>query len=284
MTQKVHRIVRKIYCHLGSSEQRWPVLVALAGIGGLYTALPKALLPAQDLRFRWVPLIIVLVASIPLALSHRLRMHRINTSTAYVLLTILTLFMIASLWLLIYSLSRSAPFVPPARLLKSAASLWVTNVLVFACWYWRVDAGGPHARDRKRRHEHGAFLFPQMTMTTEQLEAMGQENWKPGFIDYVFLAFNSSTALSPADTPVLTRWAKSLMMIQAVISFTVIILLAARAVNILPQKDDPNSKPVATTPADTTTTGGGEEGAPTSMLDRYEPYAWRRLGDLPRKA
>ena len=72
-----------------------------------------------------------------------------------------------------------------------------------------------------RKHEKGAFLFPQLTMAPELLESTGQTNWKPGYIDYLFLAFNSSTALSPADTAVLGRWAKMLMMLQASISFTI---------------------------------------------------------------
>jgi hypothetical protein len=57
--------------------------------------------------------------------------------------------------------------------------------------------------------------------------------WSPGFIDYLFLAFNTSTAFSPTDSPVLSRWAKVLMMIQSSISLATLALLAARAVNIL---------------------------------------------------
>jgi len=251
MSQKTHRLWRKILCHLGSSEQRWPVLAALFGVGALYTALPPALLPVPDVRFRWVPLAIVLVAALPLTLSHRLRMHRVNTNMAYVLLGILTLFLVLSLYLVVKSVSPHAPYVNPVQLLKSAAILWGTNVIVFACWYWRLDAGGPNAREKRDRHEHGAFLFPQMTMSPELLQQTGQLNWKPGFVDYVFLAFSSSTALSPTDSPVLSKWAKWLMMLQSTISFTVIVLLAARAVNILPQNDHipstPKDAPAVTT-------------------------------------
>ena len=82
-------------------------------------------------------------------------------------------------------------------------------------------------------HADGAFLFPQMTMDPAAKIAAGEHNWEPNFIDYLFLAFNTSTALSPTDVPVLSRWAKILMMIQALISLLVIVLLAARAVNIL---------------------------------------------------
>jgi hypothetical protein len=62
---------------------------------------------------------------------------------------------------------------------------------------------------------------------------MGEQCWSPGFVDYLFLAFNTSTAFSPTDCPVLSGWAKVLMMIQSLISLTTVALLAARAVNIL---------------------------------------------------
>ena len=82
-------------------------------------------------------------------------------------------------------------------------------------------------------HTDGAFLFPQMTLSRELRIEMEEDDWKPGFMDYLFLAFNTSTAFSPTDVPVLSRWAKGLMMIQAIISLATIALLAARAVNIL---------------------------------------------------
>jgi len=117
--------------------------------------------------------------------------------------------------------------------LFSAASLWLTNILVFALWYWRLDAGGPHKRDERPGHTEGAFLFPQMTMSKDALRQTGQRLWSPNFIDYLFLAFNTSTAFSPTDVPVLARWAKVLMMMQSLLSLLIIALLAARAVNIL---------------------------------------------------
>ena len=118
-------------------------------------------------------------------------------------------------------------------LLISAAALWITNILVFASWYWRLDAGGPTQRDLRNSHTDGAFLFPQMMLDPDLRREMGEEKWRPGFIDYLFLAFNTSTAFSPTDSPVLSGWAKALMMIQSLISFTTVALLAARAVNIL---------------------------------------------------
>ena len=72
-----------------------------------------------------------------------------------------------------------------------------------------------------------------MTMLPDTKAETGQELWTPNFVDYLFLSFNTSTAFSPTDVPVLARWAKVLMILQALISLTVLVLLAARAVNIL---------------------------------------------------
>jgi hypothetical protein len=91
-----------------------------------------------------------------------------------------------------------------------------------------LDAGGPHARDQKDKHVEGAFFFPQMAISGKMAH-----QWRPGFVDYLFLAFNTSTAFSPTDAPVLSRWAKAMMMVQACISLLTLALLAARAVNIL---------------------------------------------------
>jgi hypothetical protein len=77
----------------------------------------------------------------------------------------------------------------------------------------------------------GAFLFPQMTIP--EGSDWAEPNWKPGFVDYLFLAFNTSVAFSPTDTPVLSRWAKMVMIIQASVSLSVVAILAARAISLL---------------------------------------------------
>jgi hypothetical protein len=139
---------------------------------------------------------------------------------------LITIAMVGSLIFLIQGMPqhREAPQV----LLRSASALWVTNILVFALWYWKLDAGGPLRRDRAGGRVHSSFLFPQM------LSQQGRDpSWSPHFMDYLFLAFNTSTAFSPTDTAVLSHWAKAGMMLQALISLTILALLAARAVNIL---------------------------------------------------
>jgi hypothetical protein len=175
----------------------------------------------------------MLVAALttPAMIFHHRRNWRLSRLMGYVVNSVVTLLVGISLTLLIWRLPTHQD--PPNQLLRSAATLWVCNILIFACWYWRLDAGGPHQRALRRSHTDGAFLFPQMVLDPDLRKEMGEDQWSPGFIDYLFLAFNTSTAFSPTDVPVLSRWAKSLMMIQASISLATIALLAARAVNIL---------------------------------------------------
>ncbi len=70
-------------------------------------------------------------------------------------------------------------------------------------------------------------------MTLSPNSPLASSLWKPGFVDYLFLAFNTSTAFSPTDVPILSRWAKLLMMVQSSVSLGTIAILAARAINIL---------------------------------------------------
>ena len=207
-------------------EPRLPALAALVAIGVLNYVLPEWL----SVGPRWLLMILVLVVAIPLVISHRRRHITVNRLLGTFLNGLVTVALISSVVKLVIALpSRKES---PTQLLISAGSLWLSNILVFASWYWRLDGGGPHERDLRVTHEDGAFLFPQMALHPEA-PAGGKGNWTPTFVDYLFLAFNTSTALSPTDTQVLSRWAKLLMMLQSTISLTVIILLAARAINIL---------------------------------------------------
>jgi hypothetical protein len=211
-----------------SPEPHWPAVVAMLAIVGLYAALPPTLLAGAP---RWLLGVAVVGLLVPIMTYHHRGNHRVSQVLGYALNSVVTVTMIVSLAVLIGLVTKHK--VPAQQLLRSAAALWVANFLVFASWYWRLDAGGPHKRSLRRGHTDGAFLFPQMTMHPAAKTAAGEEDWEPHFVDYLFLAFNTSTAFSPTDVPVLSRWAKGLMMIQALISLLVIALLAGRAVNIL---------------------------------------------------
>jgi len=208
-------------------EPRWPALVAIVAVGGLSLALPESLTVGP----RWLFVVLVGILLIPTVVSHWKEYHTMNRILGFAVSIVITLGMIASVVLLIAALPEHKE--TPGERLRSAGVLWATKGIVFSVWYWRLDAGGPNGRDRRFGHPDGAFLFPQMTLPSEIKKKAGQHGWSPNFIDYLFLAFNTSTAFSPTDVPVLERWAKIIMMIQSTISLTVLALLAARAVNIL---------------------------------------------------
>jgi len=209
-------------------EPLWPPLVAMLAVGGLYAALPPSLMAGAP---RWLVVAIVVVMLVPIFTLHRAGNHPMGHFLGYVLNSVVTVALILALYSLLAEITEHR--ITPERLLGSAAALWISNFLVFASWYWRLDGGGPHQRAQSPGHTDGAFLFPQMTMHTEAKIAAGEMEWEPHFVDYLFLAFNTSTAFSPTDVPVLSRWAKLLMMVQAMISLLVLALLAGRAVNIL---------------------------------------------------
>ena len=182
-------------------EPRWPALIAIITVAGIYMALPAQL----TIGPRWLFPGTIGVLLIVTIVSHIGKRHLLNRTFGFIVSGVVTAGMIGSIALLIGALPAHRE--PPAELLLSAAFLWFTNIL--------------------------AFLFPQMTMPPIAKKMAGLHGWSPNFVDYLFLAFNTSTAFSPTDVPVLERWAKVLMMLQSLISLTVIALLAARAVNIL---------------------------------------------------
>jgi hypothetical protein len=202
--------------------------LALLVTAALQLLLPEALSAGPS----WVAVALVaLLASAGLVCPNREPWLGLHHALAYLSLVLVTGALAYSMVVLVGALlyHRGAP----AGLLGSAALLWASNVFVFATWYWRLDRGGPHQRSKQDFHNAGAFLFPQMTMSEHERHAHGLTRWRPAFVDYLFLAFNTSTAFSPTDVPVLSRWAKLLMMLQSAISLATLALLAARAVNVL---------------------------------------------------
>jgi len=197
--------------------------VAVLAIAALYWLMPASLSAGPD----WLLMAVVVVLALPLMVSHRTGRHKLNQRLAYALMTVVTLALISALALLIHGIT--AHTLQARELLQGAAVIWTNNILVFASWYWRIDAGGPHFRPRRVFHLRSSFLFPQMMLDAE----IRHPHWTPQFVDYLFLAFNTSTAFSPTDAPVLSRWAKVLMMVQASISLITLAIVAARAVNVL---------------------------------------------------
>lgn len=113
------------------------------------------------------------------------------------------------------------------ELIVSGMLIWLTNFLIFALWYWEMDRGGPGKRAAGNDGSPD-FLFPQMS--DDRIEP---RNWRPTFIDYLYVSLTNATAFSPTDTMPLSPAAKSTMGVQAVVSLVTIGLIVSRAVNIL---------------------------------------------------
>lgn len=207
-------------------EPRWPALVAILAVGGLYAALPAELIVGP----RWLLLALVLILAGSGYIARHVGRHMESQVLGYCSATLVTFCLLVSLGLLVRALPQHVETA--SHLLRSGLLLWIANVLVFATWYWRLDAGGPHIRENRQTHTEGAFLFPQMTADVMRMNERLGIRWLPTFVDYLFIAFNASAAFSPTDTLPLSRWAKVLMMLQAGISITVVVLLVGRSVNI----------------------------------------------------
>ncbi|MGE5333923.1 MAG: hypothetical protein ACM3N4_04420 [Nitrososphaerota archaeon] len=197
-------------------------LAALA-IGVAFLGLPQILTVGPN----WLALAISVAVLAPLflmAFVHPLH-HQVTRMLRAGLQVVLTAALLSSVGLLVTHLSDAnlKTAIGAGGLLRAGALLWISNILIFAVWYWEIDGDGPVHR-HQRGHPAIDFLFPQ--------QASGRP-FAPGFVDYLFLAFCFATALSPADTAPLTRRAKLLMMAEALISITIIALLVARSVNIL---------------------------------------------------
>lgn len=205
-----------------TQEPHWPGIVALVAAASLNLLLPSDLNASPG----WTGVLAVAALATAAAMLPKWHVWLGHATTAIVTTQ------------LAYALARlvldlTLHHGSPVDLLQGALVLWSMNIVVFASWYWRLDAGGPHLRSRRQTYGGGAFLFPQLTVPPDLRHAAGAEAWRPRFIDYLFLAFNTSTAFSPTDVPVLSAWAKVLMMVQASISLATLAMVAARAVNIL---------------------------------------------------
>ena len=213
--------------HVDKPEPRWQALLAMAAVGGVFLALPRELVIGPT----WLLPTVIAVLLAPTIVTHRIGRHSFNHALGIVNNGIITVALIGSVSLLVATLASHKQ--APLRLLRSGAELWLTNVLVFSLWYWRLDGGGPNVRDKHPEFGSRSFVFPQMQIEKSEREQFGVEHWRPGFVDYLFIAFTQSSTFGPTDAPLLARWAKLLTVVQISISLSIVILLIARAVGVL---------------------------------------------------
>jgi len=208
-------------------EPRWQALLAFVAVGGIYLALPGSLIIGPT----WLLPTLILVLLVPTVITHRMGRRSLNRALGVVINSIITLALIGSVALLVIALPSHKE--EPLRLLGSGAALWITNVFVFALWYWRLDGGGPTVRHERREFGSRSFLFPQMQIEKTERGRFACTGWRPRFVDYLFVAFTQSSTFGPTDAPLLARWSKVLAMIQIFISLSIVILLISRAVGVL---------------------------------------------------
>ena len=208
-------------------EPRWQALLAVLAVGAIYLALPRDLIVGPT----WLLPTLIIVLLVPTVVSHRAGKRSLNRALGIIINAIIAMAVIGSVGLLVRALPshREAPLV----LLRSGGLLWLTNVIVFALWYWRLDGGGPTMRHDQKKFGSKSFLFPQMQIPHDERAQFACAHWRPRFIDYLFVAFTQSSTFGPTDAPLLARWAKVLAMIQVFISLSIIILLISRAVGVL---------------------------------------------------
>ncbi|MDE3044300.1 MAG: DUF1345 domain-containing protein [Acidobacteriota bacterium] len=205
-------------------EPRWPASLALLGCVGLYAVLPNRLAVGPH----WIVPVIVALPIIPLSA----RKHRHPNDAPWVrrvtiaTIALITLANVTSVALLVHLL-LVANVQQGRALIYAAVSVWLTNVITFALWFWEMDRGGPHKRAGEDPRLPD-FQFPQMENPT-----LAPRDWRPAFVDYLYTSLANGTSFAPADAMPLTPLAKSLFAAESLISFVTIAVVAARAVNIL---------------------------------------------------
>ncbi len=207
-------------------EHRLPVAAAVAVAIALQLVLPGRLV----IRPVWLLPALEGLLMLGLIAANPKRMNRTSTTLRGASVALIALISLANAWssgALIKGIVSGTSGDNASLLLARGASVYLTNIIVFALWYWEWDRGGPVARARGLR-PYPDFLFPQMTQT-----GIAPSDWRPNFIDYLYVSFTNASAFSPTDTMPLTRWAKMLMLLQASVALLTVAFILARAVNIL---------------------------------------------------
>ena len=213
--------------HIDKPEPRGQAVLAFLAICAIYLALPRDLVVGPI----WLLPTLIVVLLVPTVVSHRVGKQSLNRTLGFVINGITTLALIGSVILLVRALPGHRE--SPVRLLRSGGLLWLTNVIVFALWYWRLDGGGPTLRQKQKKFGSKSFLFPQMQIPHDERGQFACARWRPRFVDYLFVAFTQSSTFGPTDSPLLARWAKILAMVQILISLTIVVLLISQAVGVL---------------------------------------------------
>ena len=210
-------------------EPRWPVAFAVLASAILLGILPDRIkiLPSE---MNWVLGLVATVPIVAVALHGAKKPYWMRVERAVILLlfVIVAPAMVLNLINVVIVMVKRPSDIDGIQLLSSSIGVWITNVIIFALLYWQIDRGGP-----ERRLDHAGtmadWLFPQESAPKEDVSP----DWRPAFIDYLYLAYSTATAFSTTDAMPLTARAKLLMMLESAFSLMTVVVVASRAVNIL---------------------------------------------------
>lgn len=210
-------------------ERRLPMALAVLAASGLYVMIPSDFRLGKASQVGYPLLLILLLAVLVLGDPGRIdRERRWLRVTTGAMIGIITMGVAVSAVRLVAGILNHADFSSPGQLLSIGASVWSTNVIAFALWYWHLDSGGPVARAHGSSTGLPAFRFPE-----HDIDSLVKAGWYPQFVDYLALSFNTATAFSPTDVPAIRHWSKLWLMVESAISLVLAALVIARAVNVL---------------------------------------------------
>jgi hypothetical protein len=208
-------------------EPRWPAVLAVLGLLGVLAVLPARvrLLPPWAASAVGAGLILPMLA-VWMSAGHRvwLRVEHVSVLVCCVLAELITLTTLS--YLIVQMMARPEDF-SGLQLFTSSVAGWISNILVFALIYWRIDRGGPEPR------ANGADVKPDWLFPQASAPEATDPAWRPTFVDYLFVAFTAAAAFSPADAMPLTPRAKLLTMAESSVSLTTLVVVASRAIGLL---------------------------------------------------
>ena len=208
-------------------ERRAPIVVTML----IAMAIPHFMPPEVTSVMRWIVTGLLATLLIAMLVMDPGRIDRATAGVHRVRMALITVLAAgaayATVRLATVILTGSAGADSATDLFRAGGLVWVYLVIAFGFVYWELDGGGPGARIHRPK-EHPDLLFPQHADAS-----IAPPDWRPLFVDYLYVAFTTAIGFGPADTVPLAHWAKLAMAIQAVASLVVIGLVLARAVNIL---------------------------------------------------
>lgn len=216
--------VRKVFRR--THDPIWHLQLGILAVIGLQLLTNDSFLPYNKFIIMGFELALLVVLGVLTSEGYS-SVSRLRRTVAIVLIAIVTAINIFSLVFLIRALfMQDISHLAGEQLLINALTIYITNIFMFALWYWEMDGGGPDRRvARLKKHD---FLFPQMIHTR-----LADDTWQPGFVDYLYLSTTNVTNFASADTVPVSHRAKLLMMTQAIAALLTVVLVAARAIGIL---------------------------------------------------